>query len=71
MMAGVGTVAHFGDDSNLEKAASYSSLFANALAQRFPDIQISYSNHATGGTTTAGALPQLPLLVDGAGTETP
>ena len=70
MMAGVGTVAHFGDDSNLEKAASYSSLFANALAQRFPDIQISYSNHATGGTTTAGALPQLPLLVDGAGTET-
>ena len=68
MMAGVGTHSWFGD-SNVEKASSYSASFVRSLKEKLPGNRISYSNHATGGTTTAGSLPQLPLLVDGAGTE--
>merc|ERR1712167_3483 len=51
------------------KASSYSASFVRSLKEKYPGNRISYSNHATGGTTTAGSLPQLPLLVDGAGTE--
>jgi len=67
MMAGVDC-----SDGHLKgKSCSYSARFARALAEKYSCVGknsscVKYVNRASGGTTTAGSLPQLPILLDSA-----
>ena len=50
------------------RGCSYAHQFALQLASDCPGAaDLEFANRAVGGTTTAGALPQLPLLVSGIG----
>ena len=63
MAAGVDCVD---DEFGVGKACSYSARFARSMAMvADAPINITYHNRAMGGTTTAGVLPQLELLLTG------
>ena len=68
MMAGVDCVDK--DTGASGKACAYSARFADSLAERYYGAtsrpgdfpKVAFHNRAAGGTTTAGALPQLPIM---------
>jgi len=68
MMAGVDCV----DGEYTGRSCSYSARFARSLRDQYSQSCknsslagscVQYFNHASGGTTTAGNLPQLPVLI--------
>ena len=68
MMAGMGCTSHdynFVDPKTIAECA-FASRFIRWMrdVMCIPDSQLTYSNRAAGGCDTAGALPQLPLLLD-------